>query len=206
MRWDQEVPAVPSRTKPVTEPPPGPPSPSLLSQEDRRWLHETYRQFDLAEGQLADYRSSYTAAITTAIVAAMVYAVVNLLPKGQLLFAVTVSLLSAFGLLISSVWALVLRRTTEAQNLWRQAAFELEECAPPVPGPLFRPIPVRPGVEIPIDLTQPYHAHARRFQGPASIPRLDRVRPAELAGWVPVILLIVWAVVLAGVWTWYLFG
>src|SRR5690348_138924 len=101
------------------ERPSGAPDPDReLTAEERRWLHDKYQKFDQGEAQLADFRSSYMAAITTGLVAATVYAVVNLLPKGNLLFATTLTLLAGLGILLSTLWALVLRRTTQAQNLW----------------------------------------------------------------------------------------
>ena len=191
---------------PTPLPTPGAPAaskPKELTGEHRRWLHDKYQRFDQSEGQLADYRSSYTAAVTTAVVASMVYAVVNLLPRGGLVFAGTVSLLASFGVLISIVWAIVLRRTTEAQNLWREAALQLEELAPPVEASLLVPIPIRGGQTVTVDLARPYHAHAERFSAKNHVPWLDQIRPSELASQVPILLVGVWFTVVIGVWAWY---
>ena len=168
-------------------------------------MHDKYQRFDQSEGQLADYRSSYTAAVTTALVAAMVYAVVNLLPKSALLFATTVSLLAAFGVLISLVWAVVLRRTTQAQQLWRDAAFRLEEDVPPVEGTISATLSASPTRSISVDLARPYHVHLERFAG-VGTSRLDRIRPADLTSQVPVLLVVVWSIVVAGAWVWYAFA
>jgi hypothetical protein len=201
MRAEAELPGVPDESIPREGSPPS--KPKGLTGEHRRWLHDKYQKFDLSEGQLADYRSSYTAAVTTALVAAMVYAVVNLLPRGGLVFAGTVSLLASFGILISVVWAIVLRRTTEAQNLWREAALQLEELAPPVEASLIVPITIRGGQSISVDLARPYHAHFERFSAKNHVPWLDQVRPSELSSQVPVLLIGVWIMVVIAVWVWF---
>ncbi len=186
----------------MSERPPGVPPDEgpRLGPEERRWLHETYRTLDHNEAELANYRTSFIAVVTTALVAAFVYAVANVLPHGDLLFATAVSFLAVFGIFLSAFWALVLWRTTEAQNLWRQAARELEERSPPVAGSLVAPILVRPGSSVAIDLARPYTAHARRFSASGGIPWVDRVSPARLTNALPVVLIVTWVGVLVGVW------
>ncbi len=177
-----------------------------LAREDRRWLHDKYQALDQNEAELASYRSSFIAVVTTALVAALVYAVANVLPRGHFLFAITVTFLATFGIVISALWAIVLWRTTAAQNLWREAAREMERLAPPVEPSVRISIPMRRGGSLTVDLTRPYTAHQERFSGSANLPWLDRISPAKLSNGLPVILVVTWLVVLAVVWGWYFLG
>jgi len=182
------------------------PSAVGLSPEERRWLYATYQRFDQNEGQLADYRSSYLAAVMAALIGAIVYAVANILPRSALLFTTTVTFLALFGIAISTVWAAVVRRTTEAQKLWRGAALALETYAPPIEGSLTAAIPVRRDRSIIVDLTRPYHAHQERFAPKNRAYWFDGVRPSELSAQVPALLVLFWTGVLAAVWVALAFG
>ncbi|MCI4353942.1 MAG: hypothetical protein L3K06_01075 [Thermoplasmata archaeon] len=180
-----------------------PQAPASVSPEERRWLHDKYERLAGDEAQLADSRTSYFAAISSALVAALVILVVNEL-KVPSVFVVMTSLLASFGMLISIVWTVVLHRTTAAQVLWRDAALALEQDAPPIAVPLPGMVVLPAGRSLQVDLTRPYLAHKARFTEPG-LPWVDRVKPSELSANVPLILVVLWSLVLLGVWTWFLF-
>jgi hypothetical protein len=186
-------------------PPANDPAPSLsgLTPEERRWLHDKYERLAGDEASLADSRTSYFAAIASALVAALVVLVINEL-RSPALFVTMASLLAAFGMLIAGVWTIVLRRTTAALTLWRESALLLEEGASPITTPLPATVSLRAGHTIEIDLTQPYRAHQTRFVTAPGISWIDRVRPSELSANVPFSIVVLWALVLVGSWTWYL--
>ncbi|HYK92682.1 MAG TPA: hypothetical protein VEY07_01395 [Thermoplasmata archaeon] len=178
---------------------------STLPSGERRWLHDKYEKLAEHEAQLADYRTSYFAVLNSALVAGMVLVVINLL-RNPPVFATTSTLLAGFGILMASVWAVVLHRTIAAQNLWRDAALALETDFPPVTAPLIRRVPGgRAGEEISVDLARPYHAHRLRFSRDSGAGYLDTVRPAELWSNVPVLLTGAWVGVIVVVWAWYWF-
>ena len=177
-----------------------------LPPSERRWLHDKYEKLAEHEAQLADYRTSYFAVLNTALVAGTVLVIINLL-RSPPIFAAAVTLLAVIGLVMSIVWALVLRRTIAAQNLWRDAALALETDYPPVSAPLLRDVPAgRSRGRITVDLARPYHAHRTRFSREAGAGYLDALRPAELWSAIPVVLSVLWGGLLVGVWVWFLYG
>ncbi len=178
-------------------------SPASVTPEERRWLHDKYERLAGEEAQLADSRTGYFAAIASALVAALVLLVINEL-KAPTVFVTMATLLAGFGFLISAVWTVVLHRTTAAQLLWREAALALENDAPPIAGPIPATLALPEGRSVRVDLTRPYRAHLARFSEPG-LPWIDRVKPSELSAEVPLILAILWGLVLAGTWTWFLF-
>lgn len=134
------------------------------------------------------------------MVVALIYAVANVLPKGNLVFAASATFLAGVGILLSTLWALVQWRTTSAQLLWREAARELERVAPPVDPRIPAEIPVRPGRFVTVDISRPYSAHRERFSPANDIPWVDRVSPVQLTNQLPVLLIATWAIVLVAVW------
>jgi hypothetical protein len=180
-----------------------PPSGDTPSAEERRWLHDKYQRLSEHEAQLADYRSSYFAVLNTALVAGLALLLVNLY-RSPPLFVAGATLLAGFGLVVTMIWSLLLRRTTAALELWREAVLELERVAPPI----LVHIPTQLTLEstartFAVDLARPYDTHRRRFQPENAVSRADMIRPSELWSDVPVILAGVWATVLFGVWAWF---
>jgi hypothetical protein len=171
--------------------------------DERRWLHDKFERLDEEEGNLAASRTSYFAAIAAVLVTGLVVATADLIGNPFLL-VVFASFFAGFGILISSVWAVLFHRTTDAQNLWREAALRLEELDPPIDTQAVAPITLRSGRTIEVDLTQPYHAHAARFSRANHISWQDRLSPTKLTEVMPLALLIIWGATIVCVWVWYL--
>jgi hypothetical protein len=180
-----------------------PPAAQLLPVEDRRWLHDKYERLAEEEGDLAASRTSYFAAIAAVLVTGLVVAASDLIgtPVLLVLFA---TFFSGFGVLIAVVWAVLFHRTTDAQNLWREAALRLEEMDPPIEASVPAPITLRSGRTVTVDLARPYHAHAERFDAKNHISWLDRVDPSRLSEVMPLALLVIWGAALVVVWSWFL--
>lgn len=174
-----------------------------LSPEELRWLHDKYERLAAEEGQLAASRTSYFAAIGTVLVTGLVVVIADLLTQRWLLVAM-ISFLASLGILISAVWAVLLHRTTDAQNLWREAALRLEELTPPIPSELPASVTLRSGAPLSIDLARPYQAHARRFSRVHGTSWMDRVDPAALMEILPQSFLLIWGGALVAVWAWFL--
>ncbi|MGD0589049.1 MAG: hypothetical protein ABSA63_09720 [Thermoplasmata archaeon] len=181
----------------------GNPSTPPLSPDDRRWLHDKYERLAAEEGQLSSVRTSYYAAIGTVLLTGLVVSIADLLNEPTLLVAV-VTFLSGLGLLISLVWAVLLHRTNDAQNLWREAALRLEQAEPPVEGEWIVPITLRSGASLNLNLFHPFEAHSERFSHTKSISWMDRVNPSAWTELLPVSFLGIWAAVFAIVWVWFL--
>jgi hypothetical protein len=190
----------PAVSVPVTTPRPSSPP---LSFDERRWLHDKYENLGAEEGQLAATRTSYFATVGAVLLTALVVLVANLLDQ-HAVFVTAVSLLAIFGILLSSVWAVLLHRTTDAQHLWREAALRLEDIAPPVEPVLPSSITLRSGAMLPGDLARPYHLHRERFSPSNHLTVWDRVDPWTLTEVLPLAFLLIWVGTLAGVWLWYL--
>ncbi len=184
----------------------GPPSPAppMLPVEDRRWLHDKYERLAAEEGNLAATRTSYFAAIAAVLVTGLVVATSDLIgtPVLLVLFA---TFFAGFGALIAVVWSVLFHRTTDAQNLWREAALRLEELDPPIEATLVAPVTLRSGRAISVDLARPFHVHAERFDPKNHISVLDRVSPSRLSEVMPLALLGIWAATIVLVWYWFLF-
>ncbi|MGP8159395.1 MAG: hypothetical protein ACLPWO_07325 [Thermoplasmata archaeon] len=174
-----------------------------MTQEDRRWLHDKYERLAAEEGQLSSVRTSYYAAIGTVLITGLVVVIADLMNQPSLL-AMVVTFLSVLGILISIVWAVLLHRTNDAQNLWREAALRLEQSEPPVDGAWKVPITLRSGASLNLNLLRPFEAHAERFSPARSISWMDRVNPSSLTEILPLTFLGIWVAVLAIVWVWFL--
>jgi hypothetical protein len=179
-----------------------PPSPTL---EERRWLHDKYERLASEEGQLSGIRTAYFATIGAVLLTGLVVLIADLLGQA-LLFSVAATLLASLGILVCSVWAVLLHRTTDAQARWREAALRLEEVAPPVLVSLPIQITLRNRATVPVDLNAPYHMHKARFLAGGQISPLDRINPNRMMEIMPVSLLWIWGTVLVVVWAWYLFA
>ncbi len=174
-----------------------------LTHDDRRWLHDKYERLASEEGQLSSMRTSYYAAIGTVLLTGLVVVIADLMNQPTLLAAL-VTFLASLGILISLVWAVVLHRTIDAQNLWREAALRLEQSEPPIEGEWIAPITLRSGASLDLNLLRPFEAHAERFSRARSISRMDRVNPSTLTEILPVTFVGIWVSVLAIVWVWFL--
>jgi hypothetical protein len=174
-----------------------------LTYDDRRWLHDKYERLAAEEGQLSSVRTSYYAAIGTVLITGLVVVLADLMNQASLL-AVVVTFLAVLGILISTVWAVLLHRTNDAQNLWREAALRLEQAEPPVDGEWSVPITLRSGASLNLNLLRPFEAHAERFSRRRSISWMDRVNPSSLTEVLPLTFFVIWVAVLAIVWVWFL--
>jgi dipeptide/tripeptide permease len=177
--------------------------PSVLSPEQRRWLHDKYERLAAEEGQLAAGRTSYYAAIGSVLVTGVVVAIADLSSQRFVLAAVA-TFLAAIGIFISFVWAVLLHRTNDAQALWREAAEKLEETEPPLEGELLAPVSLRSRETLTVNLLRPYQVHEERFARGGAIAWMDRVRPSRLTEALPVAFLAIWIAVLVFAWSWYL--
>lgn len=184
-------------------PAPNRPVPSL-SPDDRRWLHDKYERLASEEGQLSAARTSYYAAIGTVLITGLIVVLADLLGQPVIL-AVVVTFLAALGILISLVWAVLLYRTNDAQELWREAALLLEEAEPPVEGAWEVPLKLRSGTTVTANLLRPFQAHSLRFSSRKPVSWMDRVNPSKLTEVLPVAFVAIWSVVFVLVWVWFLF-
>jgi len=181
-----------------------PSSAPRLTLEERQWLHDKYERLAAEEGQLAGTRTSYFATIAAVLFTALVALAANLLAYPTV-FVLLATLLSAFGILLGTVWAVLIHRTTDAQNLWRESARRLEELEPVIAVAVPSTVTLRSGEQLPIDLAQPFHSHATRFSENKAISLFDRVNPSRLTEILPSALIAVWSATLVVVWTWFLY-
>lgn len=179
--------------------PPADLDPSTLSPEERRWLHDKYERMAAEEGQLSGGRTSYFAAIGSILVTGFLYVVVNLLTH-RLLQAILVTFLGVVGVIISLVWAVLLRRTNSAQRLWRNSALQLEAGVPPIEPTLPATVPIRGHRELSIDLARPYQSHDRRFALGSQISWFDRRDPDRLTEILPYAFLVIWTLIIIVIW------
>ena len=180
-------------------------APHPLTIEERRWLHDKYERLAEEEGNLAGSRTSYFATIAAVLVTGLVVATSDLLadPTVLVLFA---TFLSMVGIIIASVWWVLLHRTADAQALWREAARRIEAMDPPIETRIEAPITLRSGETISVDLSRPYTTHSERFS--PTDPRLswqDRLDPAKLTEVMPLALLGIWIATVGIFWGWFLF-
>jgi hypothetical protein len=184
---------------------PGPPDGTLagtLSSEDARWLHDKFERLAAEEVTLAGGRTSYFAAIGTVLITAAIVAIANLQPEPWLLAAI-ISFLAGLGMMISFVWVVLLHRTNDAQNMWRECALWLERMNPPVAGDLRIPVTLRSGEKLSLNLLRPYGAHHERFSTENPISWLDRVNPDRMTETLPLTFLGIWSTTAVLVWVWY---
>jgi hypothetical protein len=176
---------------------------SALLPEERRWLHDKFERLAAEEAQLAAGRTSYFAAIGTVLITAIVVAVADL-SGNPLELTLFITFLSAIGVLITFVWAVLLHRTNDAQTLWRESNLRLEQLAPPIVGAVPVPITLRSGSTLSVNLLRPYETHLSRFARERAISWMDRVNPERLTEILPVTFLIIWSAALVVAWAWYL--
>jgi hypothetical protein len=189
---------------PTIPPSPAPRPPSAIGPDDRRWLHDKYERLAAEEASLSAGRTSYYAAIGTVLITGLLVAAADLQDEPFIL-TVIVTLLSLLGILISSVWAVLLHRTDDAQNLWREAELRLEEGLPPLEGEFLAPITLRSGRTVSADLLRPFHTHEVRFSAKNHISWMDQVNPSRLTEILPITFLVLWSGALVVIWSWYLF-
>ncbi|HLM91157.1 MAG TPA: hypothetical protein VK424_03795 [Thermoplasmata archaeon] len=188
---------------PSDPPAPGTPPDPPVNSADRRWLHDKFERLAAEEGQLATGRTTYYAAIGTVLITGLLVVLADLLNEPSLL-VVSVTFLAGLGILISLVWAVLLHRTNDAQNLWREAARLLERENPPVEGILTGAITLRSGETMNVNLLRPYLAHEARFAHLRQVSWMDRVDPLALVEVLPLTFMVIWSSVLVIVWFWYL--
>ncbi len=179
---------------------PSTPSPQSLDEPAvRRWLHDKYDRLTAEEGDLAASRTSYFAAIGTVLITGLIVSLNYFLNEPRVLLLVT-TFLASLGILISFVWAVLLHRTFDAQDLWRECAVELERRAPPIDGELRATVTLRSGAKLEVDLLRPFTAHALRFSRDKAISWMDRLRPGALSEVLPLCFLGIWCAVLVAIW------
>ncbi|MGA8275671.1 MAG: hypothetical protein WB789_09275 [Thermoplasmata archaeon] len=176
-----------------------------LDPAQRRWLHDKYERLSAEESQLSASRTAYFATIGAVLLTGFVVLIADLLGQ-PIIFAIAATLLASLGILTSTVWAILLHRTNDAQAMWREAALHLEQLAPPVPTPVPSSVTLRSSATLPVDLSAPYTMHLVRFSPTNHISWLDRFNPSRLMEVMPITLLVIWAAVLILVWGWYLIG
>ncbi len=130
-------------------------------------------------------------------------AIVDLMNQPLLLVA-TITFLAALGIMISLVWAVLLHRTTDAQNMWREAARSLEQNHPPLVPVVPATVTLRSRETMPVDLARPYSSHEKRFADARGVSWMDRVDPATLTELLPQTFIVIWVTILAADWLWYL--
>ncbi len=173
--------------------------------EERRWLHDKYERLAAEEGQLSGIRTAYFATIGAVLLTGLVVLIADLLVI-PLLFTVAATLIASLGILVCTVWTVLLHRTNDAQAMWREAALRLEDASPPILDPLPTQISLRSKATISVDLNAPYHMHNARFEAGGRISFFDRIDPNRMMEIMPMSLLVIWGTVLIVVWSWYLFG
>ncbi|MCI4363998.1 MAG: hypothetical protein L3K13_06850 [Thermoplasmata archaeon] len=176
---------------------------TVPSQEELRWLHDKYERLASEEAGLTSTRTSYFAAIGTVLVTGLVIAIANLLGHPWLLVAM-ISFLAGLGIMISAVWVVLLGRTTDAQELWREAALRLEQKTTLFSSGIQASISLRSGRTLEVDLTRPYEAHALRFSASGGASWTDRMNPSTLMETLPLTFLAIWGATLIAAWTWLL--
>ena len=176
---------------------------TALDPDQRRWLHDKYERLAAEEGQLAAGRTSYYAAIGSVLITGVVVAIADLASQ-RLVLAAVATFLSALGILISFVWAVLLHRTNDAQALWREAAERLEQSEPPLEGDLPGTITLRSRQTMTVNLLRPYEVHQQRFARGGEVSWMDRVNPSRLTEVLPVAFLAIWVTVFIFAWAWYL--
>ena len=178
-------------------------SPATLTSEESRWLHDKFERLAAEEVQLSGARTSYFAAIGTILITGTIVTVADLLSQ-PLLLALVVTFLSALGVLISFVWVVLLHRTNDAQQMWRESALRLEMLRAPIAGELLAATTLRSGATLELNLLRPFAMHQERFSPANPISWLDRVNPERLTESLPLTFLVVWSATLVLVWVWFL--
>jgi hypothetical protein len=179
------------------------PGRSDLPPDELRWLHDKYERLAAEEGGLTATRTSYFAAIGTVLVTGLIIAIANLLGHSWLLAAM-ISFLAGLGILISAVWAVLLDRTADAQELWREAALRLEQSTQLLPSGIPTTIALKSGRNLAVDLSRPYEVHALRFSRSTGAAWTDRMDPTTLMKTLPYTFVAIWGGALIAVWTWLL--
>lgn len=180
-----------------------PAAPPNLTPEERRWLHDKFERLAAQESELASSRTTYYAAIGTVLITGLVVTVSNLIPRPEIL-ALVVTFLALLGVLISTVWIVLLHRTNDAKNLWRQAAHHLERGQPPISGEWRAPISLRTHEALEVNLLTPFLAHESRFSPTNRVSWMDKANPDRLTEVLPWTFLAMWLGVMVLVWGWYI--
>jgi hypothetical protein len=180
------------------------PSSATLTSEEARWLHDKFERLAAEEVQLSGARTSYFAAIGTILITGTIVTVADLLTQ-PLLLVLVVTFLSALGVLISFVWVVLLHRTNDAQQMWRESALRLEMLRAPIAGELRAATTLRSGATLDLNLLRPFAMHQERFSSANPISWLDRVDPERLTESLPQTFFVVWSSALVLVWVWFLF-
>lgn len=175
-----------------------------LSDVEARWLHDKYERLASDEGQLASTRTSYYAGIGTVLITGLIWLVANLLSHPPVL-VVMVSVLAGLGITISLVWSVLLHRTLDAQNLWRECARDLETSNPPIAQRIPAPVTLRTGEVVSLDLARPFQTHDARFTKGGQNSWMDRANPTTLTELLPQTFILMWSLALVTIWAWYLF-
>jgi hypothetical protein len=178
---------------------------SLVTAEERRWLHDKYERLAAEEGSLAANRTSYFAAVGTVLVTGVVVALADLSNNRIALSAVAI-FLSLLGILISIIWTVLLHRTNDAQAMYREAAMRLEMLEPPIEGELLAPITLRTQATFPGNLLRPFQLHEKRFSEGIAASWMDRIRPGTMTEILPLTFLVMWSAVLLYVIGWFFFA
>lgn len=165
----------------------------------RRWLHDKYERLAEMESQLAASRTSYFAAIGTVLLTGFVVSI-NYFLGDPTLLAEIVTFLAGLGVMISLVWVILLRRTVDAQQMWRHAAREVERRLPPIEGSVPYGVRTRTGATLDLDLLRPYTAHDRRFSDTPEVAWMDRLSPDVLTQILPTTFFAIWTSILVGIW------
>jgi hypothetical protein len=137
------------------------------------------------------------------LITGLVLSIADLLGE-PLVLASVVTFLAALGIMISMVWMVLLHRTNDAQNLWREAARRLEQGIPPLEGEYRAPITLRSGDIVQLDLFRPFQMHDERFSSANPISWMDRVNPSALTEILPKTFLGLWSGALVLIWVWFL--
>ncbi|MCI4335926.1 MAG: hypothetical protein L3K17_01835 [Thermoplasmata archaeon] len=180
------------------------PEPSLpLSPDNRRWLHDKLERLQAEEATLASVRTSYYAAIGTVLLTALFIAIEDFQNQARVLVLI-LTFLAILGIMISFVWIVLLRRTNDAKNLWREAGCQLERDQPPLEGTWTAPISLRSDASLPVNLLRPFLAHEERFSGSHAVSWMDRTNPDTLTEILPLTFLAIWIAVPVVAWVWFL--
>jgi hypothetical protein len=166
-------------------------------------LHDKYERLVAEENTLSANRTSYFSAIGSVLLTALVVAL-DYFQNTQQELVLVVSFLGGLGILVSFVWVILIQRTTDAQVLWREAAMDLEEVAPPVEGKVLFPVRLRSGDKLELDLLRPFTSHSLRFSKEKSVSWVDRLTPETLTEILPGAFVVIWSCVLVAVWAHYL--
>ena len=115
--------------------------PPGITKEEYMWVEELYSSLQFHEDELIYQRTAFFVTALSVLAGAFSLVYVSQNPssvsKGQ-----AGAVLALMGIVLSVTWALVLRRTIDALELWRARVLDFEEIAPQLFGfryKLFQP-------------------------------------------------------------------